>query len=59
MCSSLSVWVSPGTPVSSTNQTDRHDITEILLKLALNCEENLPIFLVKKWIFVSWFCGKA
>ena len=23
-------WFSPGTPVSSTNKTDRHDITEIL-----------------------------
>jgi hypothetical protein len=22
-------WFSPGTPVSSTNKTDRHDITEI------------------------------
>jgi len=29
-------WFSPGTPVSSTNKTDRHDITEILLKAALN-----------------------
>jgi len=27
---------SPGTPVSSTNKTDHHDITEILLKVALN-----------------------
>ena len=27
---------SPGSPVSSTNKTDRHDITEILLKVALN-----------------------
>jgi hypothetical protein len=26
----------PGTSVSSTNKTDRHDITEILLKDALN-----------------------
>jgi hypothetical protein len=26
----------PGTPVSSTDKTDRHDITEILLKVALN-----------------------
>jgi hypothetical protein len=25
-----------GTPVSSTNKTDRHDITEILLKVVLN-----------------------
>jgi len=26
----------PGTPFSSTNKTDCHDITEILLKVALN-----------------------
>ena len=30
------LWFSPGTPVSSTNKTDRHNITEILLKVALN-----------------------
>jgi hypothetical protein len=30
------VWFSPGPPVSSTNKTERHDITEILLKVALN-----------------------
>ena len=30
---------SPGTPVSSTNKNDRHDITEIFLKVALN---NIP-----------------
>jgi hypothetical protein len=29
-------WFSPGPPVSSTNKTVRHDITEILLKLVLN-----------------------
>jgi hypothetical protein len=29
-------WFSPGTPVSSTNKTDCHDITDILLKVALN-----------------------
>jgi hypothetical protein len=29
-------WFSPGTPVSSTNKTDGHGITEILLKVALN-----------------------
>ena len=29
-------WFSPGTPVSSTNKTDHHNITEILLKVALN-----------------------
>ena len=29
-------WFSPGTPVSSTNKTDHHNITEILLRVALN-----------------------
>jgi hypothetical protein len=29
-------WFSLGTPVSSTNKTDRHDITAILLKVVLN-----------------------
>ena len=28
-------WFSSGTPVSSTNGTDRHDIVEILLKVVL------------------------
>jgi hypothetical protein len=32
----------PGTPVSSTNKTDRHDITEILLKVTLNTINNKP-----------------
>ena len=29
-------WFSPGTWISSTNKTDNYDITEILLKVALN-----------------------
>jgi hypothetical protein len=29
-------WFSLGTPVSSTNKTDGHDITEMLLNVALN-----------------------
>ena len=29
------LWFSPGTPVSSTNKTDHHDIAEILVKVAL------------------------
>jgi hypothetical protein len=28
-------WFSTGTPVSSTNKTDCHNINEILLKVAL------------------------
>jgi hypothetical protein len=29
-------WFSQGPPVFSTNKTDRHDVTEILLKVVLN-----------------------
>jgi hypothetical protein len=29
-------WFSPGTPASSTTKTGRHNIAEILLKVALN-----------------------
>ena len=37
-------WFSPRTPVSSTNKTDRNDITEILLKVVLNTTTLIPIF---------------
>jgi hypothetical protein len=30
------LWFFPGSPVSSTNKTDSHNIIEILLKVALN-----------------------
>jgi hypothetical protein len=32
-CLAVDAGVFPGTPVSSTNKTDCHDITEILLKV--------------------------
>jgi hypothetical protein len=35
-------WFSPGTLVSSTNKTDHHDITDILLKVALNTINHKP-----------------
>jgi hypothetical protein len=35
-------WFSQGTPVSSTNKTDRHDITDILLKVALTTNFHNP-----------------
>jgi hypothetical protein len=38
-------WFSSGTPGSSTNTTDRHDINEIILKVALNTiNPNLQIY---------------
>jgi len=30
------LWFSLGTSVSSTNKSDRHDMAELLLKVALN-----------------------
>jgi hypothetical protein len=33
-------WFSPGTPASSTTKTGRHDIAEILLKVALNYQKS-------------------
>ena len=35
-------WFSLDIPVSSTNNTDRHDITEIVVKVALNAMLCLP-----------------
>ena len=35
-CGKAGRWFSLGTPISSINETDRHDITEILLRVALN-----------------------
>jgi hypothetical protein len=35
-------WFSPGTPVSSSNKTDHHNIAEILLKVALNTTTLTP-----------------
>ena len=34
-------WLSPGTPASSTTETGRHDIVEILLKVALNTKNQI------------------
>ena len=34
-------WFSPGTPASSTTKTGRHDIAEILLKVALKHQQSI------------------
>jgi hypothetical protein len=36
-------WFSPGTPASSTTKTGRHDIAEILLKVALKHQKSNQI----------------
>jgi hypothetical protein len=43
--------VSPGAPVSSANNTDRHDIAEILLKVALNTI-TLTLYIGKSYLYV-------
>ena len=41
---------SPGTPDSSTTKTGRHDITEILLKVALNTiKQKLPSYCTNQY----------
>jgi hypothetical protein len=39
-------WFSPGTPASSTTKAGRHDITKILLKVALNTKDQNKINLL-------------
>ena len=46
-------WFSLGTPVSSTNKTDRHDITEIWLKVAL---DTITLTLIQLHECVMVFC---
>ena len=54
-------WFSPSNPASSTTKTGRHDIAEILLKVALNTKIQIQIqihFHIKgrskiKWISFS------
>jgi hypothetical protein len=43
-------WFSPGIPVSSTTKTGRHDIAEILLKVALNTKIQIQIQIPNKTI---------
>ena len=61
-CQSLAIgrWFFPGTPVSSTKKTDCHDITEILLTIALNTTTHLIPYVVSEICqhlkFVEVFC---
>ena len=44
-----------GTPVSSTNKTDRHDVTEILLKVALSTIKHQYHIICMKNIYDNQF----
>ena len=46
-------WFSPGTPVSSTNNTDRNDITEIVLKVAFNTIPHHVTFIHLNKIYIE------
>ena len=46
LCDKVCQWLATGqwfSPVSSTNKTDHHDITEMLLKMALNTIEQTNV----------------
>jgi hypothetical protein len=57
-------WFSPGTPASSTTKTGRHDIAEILLKVALKhqksnrllvlCSVYYQIFVIINLLFTNF-----
>ena len=51
----------PGTPASSTTKTDRHDMAEILLKVALNPIQSINQLIEhhivrSRFIYFSHFC---
>ena len=53
-------WFSPGTPASSTTKTGRHDIAEILLKVALKhqksiSQSNMLSRALLEWLY--WSCS--
>ena len=49
-------WFSPGTPASSTTKTGRHDIAEILLKVALKHQKSFNKNLI---FFLSWVTSSS
>ena len=50
-------WFSPGTPASSTTKTGRHDIAEILLKVALKHQKSINQSII---LFdAEYFCMNA
>jgi hypothetical protein len=61
LCDKACQWFSADTPVSSTNKTDRRDITEILLKVLLNTITQMcgaVVGLISQWATDIWHCGE-
>ena len=62
LCDEVCQWLATGrwfTPVFSTNKTDRHDISEILLKVALNTINPTTFFILSRFILKALLHGKA
>jgi len=57
LCDKVCQWLGtrrcffPGPPVSPTNKTDLHDITEILLKVALNTTKQTNKLMTNIWVY--------
>jgi hypothetical protein len=63
LCDKVCQWLatgrcfSPGTPVSSTNRTDSHDITEILLKNVVSTIKSTnQLLLSRYYVILFFFC---
>ena len=52
LCDKVCQWLETGTPVSSTNKTDGHDIAEILLKVVLN---TITLFKWSYAVAITWY----
>jgi hypothetical protein len=46
-------WFSPGNPASSTTNTDRYDIAEILLKVALSTKNQIKSRVILGLVFLN------
>ena len=52
-------WFSPGTPASFTTKTGRHDIAEILMKVALKHQISNQNEMYTEFVLESFFSDKA
>ena len=55
LCDKVWQWLSAGLWFSPTNKTDRHDITEILLKVTLNTMPLALTLFMHKWTYGHHF----
>jgi hypothetical protein len=47
-------WFSPGIPVSSTNKSDRHDVTENIVESGVNHQKNLKPNTFIYYYYICW-----